>query len=290
MGFWDKVFGSAGEQGPRGSRGYSTHDPIACNGPEGEQDFLRELRCPRGHGFQFRRVGSMLGRCPDPTGHSADGGDCVVDKFSLECAGGEHVCELFLDMYHPGAQAPAPPRGLTSVRKTPLPAKPAPRPTSITLHYEADHPAWRISVVQPTRFSAVRYELTCRLFRMPQGALFGVLLNLYDVPDQPYFLHRVMDLSDPEVVRYLESCAGTGSVLAVFEPKGEDHGFQRRLTFDPKVWRRCLTDGQRHNKGVRVNGDQALSLFLEVFNPVSREKGVEPAWDEVERRYDCSAG
>jgi hypothetical protein len=149
-------------------------------------------------------------------------------------------------------------------------------------------PAWRISVVQPSRFSEVRYELSCRLFRLPQGALFGVLLNLYDVPDQPYFLHRVMDLSDPEVVRYLEACVRAGSITALFEPKGEDRGFQRPLSFQSPAWRRALEGGQRHNKGLRVNGDQSLALFLEIFNAVSREKGVEPAWDEVERRYGRS--
>lgn len=275
MTIWDSIFGT-----PAGKmRGYTPDSPIACDGESGERAFLERLRCPKGHKFQYKRVCSMPGACPDPSDHRTPGGEgYVVDKFQLECLAGEHECSLFLDMYHPGVRPREAPRGL----KLKSDRKESRSPT-ISLHYEGGRPAWRITVVQPSRFKEVNYELRARLFRMPQGSLLGVLLNLYDVPDQPYFIHRVMDLSDKEVSKYVRGCVKEGNLVAVFEPKGEDDGFERELTVDIRAWETCLRQGQAHNRKVDVDGAKALDAFLEVFNAVSREKGVEPAWEEVDR-------
>jgi hypothetical protein len=220
----------------------------------------------------------MPGACPDPSGHSSDSAGCIVDRFSLVCEGGECRREIYLDMYHVSAVPQAPPEGLLLTKDAP----------TITLHYEAGQPAWRISVVQPSRFREVDYELKIRLFLMRQGALFGVLLNLFDVPEQPYFVHRVMDLSDPKILAYLDACVRTGLLVAVFEPKGEDEGFRRELRLDAALWEKELRAGQAHNRRLRTDGDKALAAFLDVFNPASMTKGVESAWDEVGLKFDLA--
>jgi len=159
-------------------------------------------------------------------------------------------------------------------------------PPTIDLEYKDGLPAWRIRVVQPDRFRGVRYVLQTRLFRLPEGALLAVLLKLYDVPEQPYFVHRVMDLTDPEVVRYVEATWRAGRVLAILDSAGQQEGFQRGLELDGDHWRRCFEEGLAHNGRIQSNGEASLDSFLKVFRPTSQEKGVESAWDEVDKAFN----
>lgn len=279
MRLWDWLFGS--RRGSSGSRGYSPQEPLVSSNPADERAILETLRCPNGHPFRFRRLGSLEGRCPDPATHANPfGGDgCIVDKYSLECVERDHACTLYFDMYHPNRPEQEAPVGLRKIERKHTTAG-----RTISLHYEEGRPAWRLSTVQPSRFKEVRYEVQARLFRLNDAALLGILLNLYDIPDQPYFIHRIMDLSDPEVLRYVEACGRHGKILTVFEPKGMEEGFAREIALDAEQWHRCLLEGRAHNAAITTDGDKALEAFLEIFHKVSRERGVEPAWEEVERR------
>jgi hypothetical protein len=96
-----------------------------------------------------------------------------------------------------------------------------------------------------------------------------------------------MDLSDPTVERYVLAAIEHGRLVAVFEPKGEDEGFRREFSLEPRRWEQCLREGREHNRSVQVDGGRALERFLEVFNPASREKGVERAWDDVQQKLGC---
>ncbi|MBI5884312.1 MAG: hypothetical protein HZB91_14550 [Elusimicrobia bacterium] len=146
-------------------------------------------------------------------------------------------------------------------------------------------PAWQVRVVQPDRFKEVRCTLEPRLFKLPQGALFAVLLQLFDVPNQPYFIHRVLDLSDPEVVRHLDLCAKSGRLIIAFDTVGEGIGYNRTLPLNGGRWELLLKDGQAFNGTVSVRGQAALESFLEVFMPSSRERGVRAGWDAVQERH-----
>lgn len=266
---------------PDGPRGYSALHPLLSSGAADTRALLESLRCPAGHSFRHQRTGSRPGRCPDRRGHrgGAPKGECIVDEYRLECSGGEHACVLYVDARHPRRPEPQPPESLSLA----TPEKPH-RSRTVMLHYQDGRPAWSLRTVQPSRFRDVPYEMHLRLFRMPQGALLGILLNLYDVPDQPYFIHRVLDLSDPSVSRYLSACVEHRGLLAVFEAVGEEAGFQREIEIDPELLASALREGAEHNASIQADGEQALESFLNVFNPVSRERGVEPAWEEVLRR------
>jgi hypothetical protein len=146
-------------------------------------------------------------------------------------------------------------------------------------------PAWQVRVVQPDRFREVRCTLDLRLFKMPQGGLFAVLLQLYDVPNQPYFIHRVLDLSDPEVIRHLDLCCKNGRLVIAFDTVGQGAGYNRPLPLDGGRWQLLLKEGLAYNATVEVRGQAALDAFLQVFMPVSRERGVRPAWEAVGERY-----
>jgi hypothetical protein len=104
---------------PRGSYGFAPHDPILCDGPAGEREFISRLRCSNGHALRGPRVGSFGGKCPDPAHHEGFGSNdrpedlCLVDGYDLKCEGGEHACFLYFDMYHPDAPEQPPPVGLT---------------------------------------------------------------------------------------------------------------------------------------------------------------------------------
>jgi hypothetical protein len=98
--------------------GYVPQHPILCWDPFGERMFLSALRCPNGHRFAYHRIGSLSGHCPDlethkwPFERSEPGTLCPVDKYSLECHGGEHRCHLYFDMYHEGFLLQPAPCGL----------------------------------------------------------------------------------------------------------------------------------------------------------------------------------
>ncbi len=101
------------------TRGYTPDNPLVCCDPSGERSYLRDLRCPNGHRFYFRRIGSLPGRCPEPSAHEhpfpcddTDPRVCVVDKYVLQCGGGEHTCTLYFDMYHPLFLVQPIPKGL----------------------------------------------------------------------------------------------------------------------------------------------------------------------------------
>jgi hypothetical protein len=88
--------------GATGRFGYDRTNPIPCNAPAGEIDYLARLRCACGQPFLFHRVGNFG---PGPDGH-------IIDGFELLCT--SRVChvELFMDMYHEGPSALVP-EGLT---------------------------------------------------------------------------------------------------------------------------------------------------------------------------------
>jgi hypothetical protein len=156
---------------------------------------------------------------------------------------------------------------------------------SIQLDYKEGRPAWCLRLVQPQRFQNVEYSLQARLFLMPKGALIGILLKFYDEPAQPYFIHRVMDLTDPAVIRHVKACAEAKEIVAALETVGEQPGFDRTLKLDAAQWGACLRDGEAYNRSIPSDGEKALDQFLEVFRPISETKGVDAAWDEVDRRY-----
>jgi hypothetical protein len=271
MSWWAELFGGAGE------RGISPQFPLLASDPQDEQAMLNSLQCPGGHTLQHRRQGSVPGHCPEAAAHCGSPADnCIVDQFEVTCSGGEFRADIYFDMHHPVHAQQHPPLGLRN--------RPQPRELKrISLHYEDKHPTWKLRTVQPSRFREVRYRLQTRLFLLPEGALLGSLLNLYDIPNQPYFIHRIMDLSDPEVGRYIEACGRRSQVTAIFESQGQEPGFRRKIDLDGPAWLTHLIQGRAHNARIHSRGDKALEIFLDIFHRVSRERGVEPAWDEVER-------
>ncbi|MFH2201616.1 MAG: hypothetical protein ABIJ96_00730 [Elusimicrobiota bacterium] len=262
-------------------RGWSPRNPLLSAGPADARAMLESWTCAKGHRLEISRRGSVEGACPDSPGHAggAGAGGCIVDAYAVSCAlCREPVRIIFVDGQHPVHPEQTPPAGLRGAPPLKGPAR------TITLDYEDTRPAWRLKTVQPSRFRGVRYQVQTRLFLMPEGALIGLLFNLYDIPNQPYFIHRIMDLSDPEVDRYVDACVRCGSIVTIFESKGEEAGFRRDIELDAEEWRACLDEGREHNASIETDGSRALEIFLDVFHRISRERGVEPAWDEIARR------
>lgn len=73
-----------------GTLGAQTN-PVRCEDPKGERQYLSRLRCPDGKRPEYSRVGSFgVG----PYGN-------ILDGYSVKCAGREEVI-VFMDMYHEG--------------------------------------------------------------------------------------------------------------------------------------------------------------------------------------------
>ena len=100
--------------------GFKRDDPVLCFMANGEMQYISSLRCPSGHRLLGSRNGSQHGKCTDPKTHRSSSEKdpaqtCLVDRYDLQCEGGEYSCTLYFDMYHPhGARQPAP-AGLSRV-------------------------------------------------------------------------------------------------------------------------------------------------------------------------------
>ena len=279
MNFLSRLFKGWG--GGESSRGWTPKHPLLSDGPKDSRTILESFACDKGHRLDIRRAGSVEGFCPTPRTHAPKikSDACIVDVYHIRC----ELCAqtprtLYVDAHHPTRPEQEPPQGLSRAGLRKGPAR------TITLDYDDGNPAWRLRTVQPSRFRDVRYSVQTHLFRLPEGALIGILFNLYDIPNQPYFIHRIMDLSDPEVERYAEACVRQSKIVTIFESKGEEAGFRRDIAIDAEAWRECILQGRAHNDTIDADGDRALEIFLDIFHRISRERGVEPAWEEIERR------
>jgi hypothetical protein len=73
-----------------GALGTKTN-PVRCEGPRGERQYLSRLRCPDGERPGFSRIGSFgVG----PYGN-------ILDGYRVKCAGRDEAT-VFMDMYHGG--------------------------------------------------------------------------------------------------------------------------------------------------------------------------------------------
>ncbi len=84
---------------------------------------------------------------------------------------------------------------------------------TVDLHYVDGRPAWRVAVPNPPQFRNVRSEIDFSLFNLKAASLPAYWLRLYDIPHQPYFVHRVLDLGDATVHRP-EDSKGTPRINA----------------------------------------------------------------------------
>lgn len=158
---------------------------------------------------------------------------------------------------------------------------------TIELFYYDNKPAWRISVPHPARFRGVQYRIRFQLFALPQGVLLGWWLRLYDVPDQPYFVHRVVDLGDTVVRDYMERLAQGKSIVLVFESTGTEPGFAESLSVEATGVEDLLSEGVRRLDALNgADGRAALDAFMEIFNEALPARGdVGAAWKAVVEKY-----
>ena len=78
------------DQKVSGALGTKTN-PVRCEGPRGERQYLNRLRCPDEKAPKFSRIGSFgLG----PYGN-------ILDGYRVQCEGRDEST-IFMDMYHQG--------------------------------------------------------------------------------------------------------------------------------------------------------------------------------------------
>lgn len=158
---------------------------------------------------------------------------------------------------------------------------------TIELFYYDEKPAWRILVPHPARFKRVQYRIRFQLFALPQGILLGWWLRLYDVPDQPYFVHRVVDLGDAVVWDYMRRLAAKKVIVLVFESTGTEAGFAEELAVEGTDLDLILGDGEKRLQAMgKQDGRAALDAFMAIFNEALPARGeVGLAWKAVHEQY-----
>jgi hypothetical protein len=68
----------------------SPHNPVKCDLPSGEREYLERLICPKGDDVEYERSGSVgIG----PYGN-------IMDLYSIRCNGADSVYSVYMDMYH----------------------------------------------------------------------------------------------------------------------------------------------------------------------------------------------
>ncbi|MBD0324931.1 MAG: hypothetical protein ICV68_00785 [Pyrinomonadaceae bacterium] len=66
-------------------------NPVRCDSPRGERQYLNRLRCKDGNPPAYERIGSFA---PGPYGN-------ILDGYNVKCDGSDEVI-IFMDMYHDG--------------------------------------------------------------------------------------------------------------------------------------------------------------------------------------------
>lgn len=151
------------------------------------------------------------------------------------------------------------------------------------LYYYDGLPAWTVRVPQPSRFRAVETTLEFRPFLLPSGGLLACILRLFDVPSQPFYVHRVFDLSEAEVARYLKRSRETPYWVVEIKGGGQDADVLRIVALARTGFDEGLKAASAHNKrvGRALDGAAALARFLEHFEPASESGGWEAGWEAV---------
>lgn len=151
------------------------------------------------------------------------------------------------------------------------------------LYYYDDVPAWAIRVSQPSRFRDAGVTLEFKTFLLPKGGLLACILRLYDIPDQPFYVHRVFDPSDSSVSDYLNRSLETPLWVLELHGGGQDPDLTRLVRLKAKAFKRDLAKILRHNKilGKALNGPSALSGFLKTFDAAAKDGGWEAGWAAV---------
>ncbi len=96
------------------------NNPVRCDGPQGQRDYLSRLRDYSDQPVSFKRAGTFR---DGPYGHP-------LDAYLVAYPDG-YAQEVYLDMYHPGFVEKAPPAGFKIVPPAapPKPVKPPKPPT-----------------------------------------------------------------------------------------------------------------------------------------------------------------
>jgi hypothetical protein len=149
---------------------------------------------------------------------------------------------------------------------------------TITLDYFEGRAAWKLDLEKPESFRSVELRFRIRLFRPARGALISTWLRLYDLPDQPYSVHRVLDLSDGACQRWLDAAARE-HVIELMLP-----GYERTLSVEEFCIAELVELGQIHiAQQTAPDGNKALDIFLEVFREAMDQRhDVARAWKAVD--------
>ncbi len=152
------------------------------------------------------------------------------------------------------------------------------------LYYYDDVPAWSIRVPQPSRFRNAAISLEFKTFLLPKGGLLACLLRLYDIPEQPFFVHRVFNPGDSSASDYLTRTLDAPLWVLELHGGGQDPDLTRLVRLDAKAFKRNLTKVLRHNKslGKKLAGAAALSGFLNIFDAAAKDGGWEAGWAAVQ--------
>ncbi len=155
------------------------------------------------------------------------------------------------------------------------------------LYYYDDVPAWAIRVPQPSRFRDAGITLEFRPFLLPKGGLLACILRLYDIPDQPFYVHRVFDPSDSSVADYLKASLEIPLWVLELHGGGQDPDLTRLVRLKAKTFKRHLTKILRHNKslGIALAGPAALKEFLNTFDAAAKDDGWEAGWEAVRKKF-----
>ncbi|MFH2203681.1 MAG: hypothetical protein ABIJ96_11235 [Elusimicrobiota bacterium] len=159
------------------------------------------------------------------------------------------------------------------------------------LYYYDGVPAWTVRVAQPSRFKDVRMTLEFGSFLLPTGGLLACILRLYDIPDQPFYVHRVFDLGDETVAKYLRTSLASRHWIVEVRGGGEDRDVFRVAQLTPTDFQARCENILEHNRrlGRRIDGDAALRKFLATFEPAAKENGWEAGWEAVREEHGLSA-
>lgn len=150
----------------------------------------------------------------------------------------------------------------------------------VEIEFQEDTALWRIDVEAPNSFRDVPIKLETAVFTMPTGALIGLWLRLYDIPERPYFVHRILCFEDPVSSKWLRAIAATGVLIVRLTTTMRDSTLLLRPPVDSGRLSSLLELSDEHNRRLDcLDSTAALDQFNDVFDESLRSHfNVGKAW------------
>ncbi len=154
-----------------------------------------------------------------------------------------------------------------------------------------DHlPVWCIQISDSDRFTKCKVTVTFRSFLLPQAGVIACAIRFFADPQQPTVVHRLFDVSDPDVEAYL-SALEHHLAWRVELSRDESDPIPLRAMKIPLAdtgFMAALNAVIAHNYrlGENLDSEKAIEFVTSKMDDFADLEGIEAAWAAIDEACD----